>query len=162
MEAPPGRYRVEEKDGRLVVIDNATGAPISSTMPPPAPMRGPGLSSAPIVEGRGAIDGAADFLLGIAVSEWDSAGRAVVHWKWKQNKQERRWDAALDRGQQRRLGRALLGLCAAPLLVLSFILLEGAAMWLGIALTLPPILWASHAIHRLQSETAGQMPPGGS
>ena len=50
MDAPKGRYRVEEKDGRLVVIDTATGAPIDSPGPAasgPAP-RGPSRPAGPV------------------------------------------------------------------------------------------------------------------
>ena len=37
MEAPKGRYSVVEKDGRLIVIDNQTGAAAASTTPSPRP-----------------------------------------------------------------------------------------------------------------------------
>jgi hypothetical protein len=158
MEAPKGRYSVVEKDGRLVVIDNATGTPATSSIPPPRSGRGerPGLSPAPIVPARGTIDAVADFLLALAVKEWDAEGKAVVAWEWKQNGKPKRWDARLDTTQQRRLGRALLSFAAGPLLILSVILLSGAAMWIALALTGVPVLWGMAAIGRLQSETAGQ------
>ena len=160
MEAPKGRYSVVEKDGRLVVIDNASGAPLTSSIPPPR-AGGSGASPAPIVAGKSGVDTAAGFLLGIAAKEWDAEGRAVIAWEWRANGRVRRWDALLDTAQQRRLGRALLALCAAPMPVLALMFLGGAAMWLGILLTLPPILWGLASIARLRSETAGQAPPGG-
>jgi hypothetical protein len=161
MDAPKGRYRVEEKDGRLVVIDNQTGAPASSS-PPPRPSRagGPGLPAAPIVAGKGALDSLADMLVTLAAQGWDGEGRAVIRWEWTQNGKTRRWDARLDQGQQRRLGRALLGLCAAPLLVPLFIFAPAVLIWLGLILIVPPALWGLSTIVSLQSETGGQPPPG--
>ena len=176
MEAPKGRYSVVEKDGRLIVIDNSTGAPATPSMPPPrsgpsdrfvlpgrsgppvppaSPGRPgpPGLSPAPIVAGKGALDSVADFLLAIAVKEWDEDGKAVIAWEWKQNGKTKRWDAKLDTAQQRRLGRALVGLAGAPLGFLSIILLSGPAMWIALALAATPFLWAMLAIGALQSQT---------
>jgi hypothetical protein len=154
MEAPKGRYSVVEKDGRLVVIDNATGAPASKGISPPRPGR-PGTPPAPIVAGKGAVDGVADFLLGIAAKDWDREGRAVIHWEWSGKGGTRSWDARLDTAQQRRLGRALLALSAAPVPILALIFLEGGASWLATALSLPPVIWGFASIARLQSETGG-------
>jgi hypothetical protein len=157
MDAPKSRYKVVEKDGRLVVIDNATGAP--ATPPPPRPPAArPGAPGpAPLVaEGRGAVDGAADFLLALVTREWDGEGNAVIAWEWKEGGRERRWDARLDPGQQRRLGRALLGVAALPLLVLAFIFGSPPVIWVGAVLSLPPAVWGVAAIRRLQRETADQ------
>lgn len=160
MDAPKSRYRVVEKDGRLVVIDNATGAPASPPPPRPPGAGRPGAAGpAPLVaQGRGAIDGVADFLLALATREWDGDGRAVIAWEWKEGGRTRRWDARLDSGQQRRLGRALLGLGGIPLLVLAFIFGSGALIWFAAIMGLPPLIWGVAAIRRLQRETADQMP----
>lgn len=181
MEAPKGRYSVVEKDGRLIVIDNMTGAPARSNTPTPQPGR-PGASLAPvrpagssapiqpgasrttsrppaspspIVAGKGMLDAAADALVTMASKEFDGDGRAVVAWEWKSNNKTRRWDARLDAAQQRRFGRALLAMCATPLLIFAFVLLSGAAMWIALALTIPTILWGFGSIARLQRETGG-------
>ena len=162
MDAPKGRYRVVEKDGRLVVIDNATNVPLTPSIPPPRAASGasPGsrpAAAGPVVAGKGALDGAADALLALAVNRWDGEGRAVIRWRWKQNNQPRSWDALLDSSQQRRLGRALLCLAAAPLLFLALIL--AAQPWLAFVADLPLLFWGVRAIGRLQSETAGQPQP---
>jgi hypothetical protein len=156
MDAPKGRYSVVEKDGRLVVIDNGTGTPIpSSVAPPPArPGRGASATASP-VSGRdpGPIDRAADVLVALAAREWDDEGRAVIAWKWEQNGQKKRWDAALDERQQRRLGRALLALCAVVLLP-AFILFAGsAASALAVLFILPPAAWGAVSLQRLYRET---------
>lgn len=160
MDAPKSRYRIVEKDGRLVVIDNATGAPVSPPPPRPAgaPRSGPGGPAPVIASGRSAVDGAADFLLALVTREWDGEGRAVIAWEWKESGRTRRWDARLDTGQQRRLGRALLAVAAFPLAILIFILFDGSARWVGVALALPPVVWGVVAVRRLQRETAGQPP----
>jgi hypothetical protein len=159
MDAPKGRYKVVEKDGRLVVIDNATGAP--ATPPPPRPP-GAGRPGAgpppPVAQGRAAIDAAADFLLALVTKEWDGEGHAVIAWQWREGGRTRRWDARLDPGQQRRLGRALLGLAGLPLFLLVFIFGNAPAIWLAAALALPPAFWGIAAIRRLRRETADQMP----
>jgi hypothetical protein len=160
MDAPEGRYRVIEKDGRLIVIDNMTGAPASPPPPRPGGPARPGAAApAPVVAaGRGAIDGAGDFLLALVTREWDGEGRAVIAWEWKEGGRPRRWDARLDAGQQRRLGRALLGVALVPLPVLAFIFGSGALIWIAAAIALPPAFWGIAAIRRLQRETADQMP----
>jgi hypothetical protein len=158
VDAPRGRYSVIEKDGRLVVIDNGTGAPIPSSLPPP-PRAGRGTPSSPASPGPVAsagparIDRGADFLLAMAAREWDSEGRAVIAWRWRQNGREKRWDAALDAAQQRRMGRALLALCAAPLVPLLLIFADGAWSGLGALLILPPLAWAGFSLARLYAET---------
>jgi hypothetical protein len=159
MDAPKGRYRVEEKDGRLVVIDNHSGAPVSPSIPPPR-TGGPGAPPAPVVAGTSALDGAADLLVRLSVQGWDPEGRAIVAWSWKEGGEARRWDAVLDPGQQRRLGRALLGVAAGPLLVLMAVVLGlGGWLWIGIVFGAPPLLWGLSAIGRLRRETEGQAPP---
>jgi hypothetical protein len=152
MEAPKGRYRVEEKDGRLVVFDN--GAPIDSSIPSRSGSPGTG-PSGPIAPGKGAIDSIADFLLGIVVREWDEEGRAVIRWQWNDKGTVRRWDARLDARQQRRLARALLRLCAAPFFILAFVVGSNPFSWIVAALALPTVIWGLASILRLQSETAG-------
>ena len=160
MDAPKSRYRVVEKDGRLVVIDNATGAPASEPAPrAPGSVRSGAAGPAPLIaQGRSAVDGAADFLLALVTREWDGEGRAVIAWEWKEGGRTRRWDARLDPGQQRRLGRALLGVAALPLLVLAFIVGSGALIWLGAAISLPAVFWGVAGIRRLQREAADPPP----
>ena len=157
MDAPKGRYRVIEKDGRLVVIDNGTGAPIPSTIAPPQPGRTGHpvtLQPGPVEPaGPGPIDRAAARLLALAVREWDPQGRAIVAWKWEVNGEERRWDAALDAPRQRRLGRALLALCSVPLvpLLLFFGGAWGAVM--GMLLAGPLAGWGWVSLQGLVRET---------
>lgn len=157
MEAPKGRYRVLEKDGRLVVIDNESGRPIPSTLAPPPPA-GPGRAasgpSSPAESGGpGPIERAADVLLAMAVRQWDAEGRAVIAWEWRSRGRKQRWDARLDRPQQRRLGRALLALCALPVFILAMILGEGALLGLPTLLAFPFIAWGAIALVRLYHET---------
>ncbi|HEX8261451.1 MAG TPA: hypothetical protein VF547_01100, partial [Allosphingosinicella sp.] len=79
MDAPKGRYSVVEKNGRLVVIDNGTGAPLPSTVaPPPGPRGRAGPAPAtPISDaGPGPVDRAADLLVALAARRWDPQGRA--------------------------------------------------------------------------------------
>ena len=154
MDAPQGRYRVIEKDGRLIVIDNGTGRPASTSAIPP-PSGRPGLSASPVAPATSNLDSFADFLLRKVVREWDKEGRAVIHWNWKKNGKEQRWDALLDRGQQRRLGRALVALSTTfPLMIFLFIA-GGVFFWFGAILALMPVVWAIAAIARLQRETGG-------
>ena len=181
MEAPKGRYSVVEKDGRLIVIDNRTGTPAASNTPSPRPgrpggspapvrpgpspvpprpgasrpSRRPPLSSSPIAPGKGTLDTAADALVTMASKGFDGDGRAIIAWEWKSNNRTRRWEARLDPAQQRRLGRALLAICATPLPVFAFVLLDGSAMWMALALTVPIIVWGFQSISRLQKETGG-------
>lgn len=156
MDAPKGRYSVIEKDGRLVVIDNGTGAPIPSSFRPPAgrPGRSGPSPAAPVTgAGPGAVDRAADVLLALAVSRWDRDGRAVIAWKWQQNGQDRRWDAALDERQQRRMGRALLALAAAPLMPLFLLLAGSTAFALATLFLFPLAGWGALSLQRLYRET---------
>ena len=157
MDAPKSRYRIEEKDGRLVVTDTLTGAPVSA--PPP---KAPGARSAGTLSPRApALTGRLGrLLLRLVVRRWDDAGRAVVAWEWQQNGRTARWDAILDAGQQRRLGRALTAIVAFPLLILLLIL--GA--WVLVPLTFlafPATMWGVSAILRLQRETGGVRGPEG-
>lgn len=157
MDAPQGRYQVVEKDGRLVVIDNQTGAPIpSSVVPPPSsrPGRGAAAPAGPVAPaGPGPVDRAADALLALAAKRWDGEGRAVIAWEWRENNKVKRWDAALDRGQQRRMGRALLALAAGPLLLILAMLVDGGLFGLAIIFAMPPLLWAVFSLRRLHRET---------
>jgi hypothetical protein len=156
MDAPKGRYSVVEKDGGLVVIDNRTGAPIPSSVAPPPARSGQARFAAagPVnAAGPGAIDRAAGLLLAAAARQRDSQGRAIVAWEWRQNGQVRRWDAALDEGQQRRLGRALLALSTAPLLLVAIGVADGALLGLGMLLVLPWLAWGAVSIRRLYRET---------
>lgn len=152
MDAPKGRYSVIEKDGRLVVIDNSTGAPVPSTFTPP--VRGGGAPAGPVGGGDpGALDRAADLLLALVVRKRDPDGRAVIAWQWQENGKVKRWDAALDPDQQRRMGRALVAVAAAPALAVLAILTGGALFGLAIILALPPLGWGIFALRRLYRET---------
>lgn len=157
MDAPQGRYRVVEKDGRLVVIDNETGAPIpSSVASPPSP--GPGRRAAapagPVAPaGPGPIDRAADVLVALAAKKWDAQGRAVIAWEWRENNKVKRWDAALDEREQRRLGRALLALLATPLLLVLLAFVVGLPFGAAILLAVPPLGWAIVSLRMLHRET---------
>lgn len=156
MDAPKGRYRVVEKDGRLIVIDNRTGGPIPSSIgsPPDArPGRFPASPTPVAPAGPGPLDRAADFLLAVVVKEWDSEGRAVIAWESGDKGKGSRWDARLDEAQQRRMGRALLALCAVPVFVPFFIFGEGVLLFFGALATLPPVLWGAIALARLYAET---------
>jgi hypothetical protein len=158
MDAPKGRYRVIEKDGRLIVIDNLSGDPVSSSMPPPRASGGPGASPRPVIAaGKTMVDTLADHLLELAVHEWDGEGRAVVRWRWKESGREKRWDAALDRDQQRRLGRGLLAFLAAPVFVIVMIFADLEALVLPIlALTGLCVARGVWTINRLMAETGGR------
>ena len=158
MDAPQGRYRVIEKDGRLVVIDNATGRPASTSVPPPraAGSGRPGQSSSPVAPAKGGLETLSDMLLHMAVREWDAEGRAVIHWQWTENGKAKSWDALLDPGQQRRLGLALVHLVAIPLPILLFALGGGSWIWLGFILAAYPLLRGIRGIAKLQAETRGR------
>lgn len=153
MEAPKGRYRVEEKDGRLTVIDTATGAPASSVSPPPrtgaAPPHRPGAISSP----PGLVDRYGRILLGLVVSRWDEEGKAILAWEWEQNGRKERWDAALGPAEQRRLGRALIAFSAFPVFVLFTIFAGPGRTWLLLPLALPATFWGVWSIMRLKRET---------
>ncbi|HYD36350.1 MAG TPA: hypothetical protein VEA60_01980 [Allosphingosinicella sp.] len=157
MDAPQGRYRIVEKEGRLVVIDNRTGSPIPSSVAPPSPSRpgrGADAPAGPVAPaGPGPVDRAADLLLALVANRWDEQGRAVIAWEWRESSKVRRWDAALDSRQQRRLGRALLALAAGPLLLVLAVFADVGLFGLAILLALPPLAWAAFAIRRLQRET---------
>ena len=155
MDAPKGRYSVVEKDGRLVVIDNGTGAPIPSSVVPPAG-RGPGLASpaGPVGgAGPGALDRVAGLLLALVVRRWDEQGRAVIAWEWQENGRTRRWDAALDSGEQRRLGRTLLLVAATPALLVLAMLTDTGLFGLAMLFAFPAMAWIVHSLRRLHRET---------
>ncbi|HEX8572858.1 MAG TPA: hypothetical protein VF759_08910 [Allosphingosinicella sp.] len=153
MDAPKGRYSVIEKGGRLIVIDNGTGAPLPSTLVQPG--RGRGSSPAPSVvrTEAGPLDRAAELLLAIVARRRDPQGRAVIAWEWRENGKVRRWDAALDETQQKRLGRALLGLVAPPPLVVLVTMAEGVLLLPALVAAAPPMLWSWLSLRRLRRET---------
>jgi hypothetical protein len=156
MDAPKGRYSVVEKDGRLIVIDNGTGAPIrSSIAPPPARAGRAGSARPPPVSGRdpGPVDRAAARLVALDAREWDGEGRAIIAWKWEQNGQDKSWNAALDERQQRRFGRALLALCAVVLIPVVILFAGSGASVLAALLILPPAAWGAVSLQRLYRET---------
>jgi hypothetical protein len=155
MDAPKGRYRVEERGRRLVVIDTAAGtagfaagaAPPSP--PPPAGHIGPAPAAAPRL-----VDRIGLLLLHLVVNRWEDDGRAVIGWEWESNGRKERWDARLGADQQRRLGRALVAIAAFPLLILLFVL----GFWPLWPLAFPALGAAALgvlSIHRLQRETGG-------
>jgi hypothetical protein len=154
MDAPKGRYSVVEQDGRLIVVDNGTGAPIPSSVPPPPRSEPGGLAAPPVAPaGPGPIDRAAAALLTLAVRRWDKDGRAVIAWEWEQNGRKKRWDALLDEGQQRRLGRALLALVGPPILLVLLAFVDSGLAGLAMLVALPPIGWGVFAVQRLYRET---------
>ncbi|HYJ83122.1 MAG TPA: hypothetical protein VEW26_09810 [Allosphingosinicella sp.] len=153
MDAPRGRYRVEEKDGRLVVIDTATGAPATSVTPPPTPRAGGATGPGVIARPPGLVDRYGRLLLGLVVKSWDSEGRAVIAWEWEQNGRKQRWDAALDPTGQKRMGRALAAVSAFPLLILLSIFAGFGLAFFLLPVALPATFWGIWAIMRLQRET---------
>lgn len=156
MDAPKGRYSVVEKDGRLIVMDNRTGAPIegSSALPERVGPSAPPPVVAPV---GSALDAATAFAVGLAASDWDEQGRAVIAWQWQENGKARRWDARLDGGGQRRLGRALLSLVAAPLLLVLAVIPFGlGAIWPALLLAAPFAIRGAWGLHRLQRDTGGR------
>ncbi|HEX6374961.1 MAG TPA: hypothetical protein VFZ91_04495 [Allosphingosinicella sp.] len=157
MDAPKGRYRVVEKDGRLVVIDNETAGAIPSSLgslPSARPGRRSASPSGPVAPaGPGPIDRAADFLVACVADGWDAEGRAVIAREWGEAGRGQRWDALLGEAEQRRLGRALLALCAGPVFVLCVVFAEGIWLGLGALLTLPPLAWGATSIVSLYGET---------
>ncbi|HYI39219.1 MAG TPA: hypothetical protein VE053_02755 [Allosphingosinicella sp.] len=161
MDAPKGRYRVEEKDRRLTVIDTATGAPATSVMSSPrtpaAPPNRPGASPGPdrpaAVSSPGLFDRYTRLLLGLVVKRWDEEGRALVAWEWEQNGRKQRWDAALGPAEQKRLGRAMVAITAFPIFVLLTIVTGFALTWLLLPIALPATAWGIWSLTRLQRET---------
>jgi hypothetical protein len=144
MDAPKGRYRVVEKDGRLIVIDNQSVGATPAT---------PGLRPDPLASPSGPFDRAADFLLACVATEWDGDGRAVIAWKSGEAGNEARWDARLDEAQQRRMGRALLALCATPVFILAFIFGHGPPLVFAALATLPFVVRGAVGLARLYAET---------
>lgn len=155
MDAPKGRYRVEEKDGRLTVIDTATGAPASPVAGPPTPGAAPSNRPGTISSPPGLFNRYGRLLLSLVVSRWDEQGRAVVAWQWEQNGRKQRWDAALGPSEQRRLGRALAAVSAFPLFVLLTIFAGPGLIWLLLPLALPAAFWGVWSIMRLKRDTSG-------
>jgi hypothetical protein len=155
MDAPKGRYRVEEKDGRLIVIDTATGAPASPASPSARPVAPPPLARGAVSTPPGPVDLYSRLLLGLVVRTWDEEGRAVVAWEWEQNGRKRRWDAALGPAEQKRLGRALAGISMFPVFVLLTILSGFGLVWL-LPVAMATTFWGTVAIGRLQRETGSR------
>jgi len=153
MDAPKGRYRVEEKDGRLVVIDTVTGGPASSVTPAPRPQSSRAGAPAETDRPPGLLDRYGRLLLRLAVNGRDREGRAIVRWEWEQNGRPRRWHAALGAAEQRRFGRALAAVSAFPLLVFVTIFAGTGPLWLLFPLALPATFWGVWAIARLQRDT---------
>jgi len=146
MDVPPSRYRVVEKDGRLIVIDTSTGAATGAA--PAAPMRSGSAPAAPV---NGLLDRVADAAAQVVGTGRDPQGRMIVAWEWTQNGKVKRWDAALDPAQQRRLGRSLLSIVAPiPLAVVLFL---AGQPFIGFVIALPLILSGGIGLNRLQSET---------
>ena len=148
MDAPKGRYRVEEKDGRLTVIDTATGAPATSVTSPRPPQ-----GQSAVAEPTGLLDRYARLLLALVVNRRDEEGRAILAWEWEQNGRKQRWDAALGPSEQKRLGRALVGVSAFPILALFTIVAGPGLLWWLLFLALPATFWGVWAIMRLKRET---------
>jgi hypothetical protein len=153
MEAPPSRYRVVERGGRLIVIDTATGEATGAGAAAAA-LRP---DSAPVAAGWGLMAALADAAAGLAAKGRDPQGRMVIAWEWTQNGRTKRWDAALDPAQQRRLGRALLMLVApVPLVILSFL---GGQPFFGFVWAVPLVFVGAFGLKRLQSESQRDASP---
>ena len=153
MDAPKGRYRVEEKDGRLTVIDTATGAPASSVASPPRPGAAPQRAPAGLARPPGLADRYGRLLLSLVVKRWDEEGRAMISWEWEENGGTQRWDAALGPAEQKRMGRALAGVSAFPVFVLFTIFAGFGLTWLVLPFALASAFWGVWAIMRLTRET---------
>jgi hypothetical protein len=155
MDAPRGRYRIEEKDGRLVVIDTATGAPASSVSTPAPPSPRPRAGHGPEAPARpqGLLDRYGRLLLALVVDRWDGNGRAVVKWEWEQNGRPRRWDAILEAPEQKRLGRSLAAVTAFPIAILLFIFAGSGLAWPILPFALAAVFWGVWSIVRLQRQT---------
>lgn len=154
MDAPKGRYRVEEKDGRLTVIDTASGAPASPVSPPtgqgaPRP-RQPGGADRP----PGLFERYGRLLLSLVVNRWDEQDRAILAWEWEQDGRTERWDASLGPAEQKRLGRALAAVSAFPILILFTIFAGFGLVWLLLPIALPLTFWGVWAVMRLKRETS--------
>ena len=154
MDAPKGRYRVEEKDGRLVVIDTATGARVSPDVPSP-PGTAPASPSRPAA-GLARPPGLADRLGRLLSTSPSAAGtkrprrpRLGVGGEWPQ--------AALGRGARwgsaaaARPGAARLRRFPGHRPALDPGRFE--LLWLFV-LALPATFWGVWAVVRLQRETA--------
>jgi hypothetical protein len=132
MDAPGGRYRVEEKDGRLTVIDIATGARASPVTPSPKPGGAPPGGAGGVSSPPGLVDRYGRLLLSLVV---------------------RRWDAALGPAEQKRLGRALVAVSVFPIFVLFAIFAGTSLIWLLLPIVLPAAFWGVGAVMRLKRDT---------
>lgn len=149
MDVPKTRYRVIERDRKLIVIDTWTGDPATKAMPLPASpsARSPGLPR--IAIGRGVFDRLALACARIGTKGRDAQGRALVRWDYKVNNKPRRWEAALDPAQELRFGRALMGLASFPATFLA-LFVPGVNMF-AVLLLLPTLLWALWSFVRLSA-----------
>lgn len=142
LEAPPSRYRVEERGGRLVVIDRQMGTETVTRAEPVAVKphvltgeRGSALRlrATPKVPPRAAAamtSGApptADFLVNLAMffTQAAPAGRVLRTQRWFDASAPRQ--AVLDPSQTRRLGALVLFAGVAAMIVLIVAMFGGAA-----------------------------------
>jgi len=164
MDAPKTRYRVIEKQGRLIVIDTATGAPATpDAYAPPRQTGQPAsfieLGSEPFERLAAAI---ANSIVKIAIRERTPEGDAIVDWNWTVNGRNRSWHARLDRDQERALGHALLQFVPLPIAAAGVILPFGSAVtgvsFLALLGAVPLAIFASLTIKGLQRDSADQPP----
>jgi hypothetical protein len=162
MDAPKSRYRIEEKDGRLVVTDTGPLDPVSAPRRDAAlPHAGPSIPPhAPKPHSLGGPSqgprGLTALLLRAIVSRWDDQGRAVIAWEWEQNGAMRRWDAVLDARQQRRLARAMAAIFAFPLLLMLSIVGGTDAFAVPIGLAFVATAWGVMTVGRIRRETGAE------
>lgn len=153
MDAPKGRYRVVEKDGRLTVVDSEAGAPASPAQSPQSPGAAPRPPPAGLDRPPGLFDRYGRLLLSLVADRWDEDGRAILAWQWEQNGSTRRWDAALGPAEQKRMGRALAAVSAFPAFVLLTIFAGPGLIWPLLPFALASAFWGVWAIMRLKRET---------
>lgn len=150
LDAPPGRYRVVEKDGRLVVVDNRSGTAVPPTLRLRAQAKD--APTLPRAAGANALDRAGAFMVRLVVRQWDEEGRAVIHWRWSRpNGKPYYWNGRMDAAQQRRLGRALLALAAVPLLLLIGAFATGLP-FIGFLAGLPLLFYGTTRLNKLRGE----------
>lgn len=143
LEAPPSRYRVEERGGRLVVIDRLTGTENVTRAEPAAVKphaltgeRGSALRLRPRATpsalpnaNLGTTPGApaSDFLFSLAtlVTQTTPSGQTLRTQRWFDASAPRQ--VVLDRRQTRRLGALVLFAGVAAMIVLIVAMIGGAA-----------------------------------
>lgn len=150
LEAPPSRYRVVERGGRLVVIDSQSGAmplkakdlvpdtvafaaepqaapelSLDSAMasaPPPPPMS----PRSPIAQPPGALRNVAETITG---DHRDRDGRLIfVTARWYEAKGPR--TLALSKAGEEKVGGAILALVGAAIVALLFLLFGDVGGWI--------------------------------